>query len=68
MGGGCSNARREHQEVESVGCDLTLEVRTDLAVSVAEKLPVENDEQCCSIKHHPKIKRIMRPIHKLFFK
>lgn len=27
---------------------------TDLGVLIAEKLLVENDEECCLLKHHPK--------------
>lgn len=53
-GGSRSNAQREHQEVESVGGDLTLKMWTDLGVLIAEKLLVENDEECCLLKHHPK--------------
>lgn len=52
--GARSNAQREHQEVDSVGGDLTLEKWTDLAVLIAEKLLVENDEECCLLKHLPK--------------
>lgn len=56
-GGARSKAQREHQEVESVGGDLTLEMWTDMAVLIAEKRLVENDEDCCLLKKYPPPKK-----------
>lgn len=52
-GGVRSNAQREHQEVESVGGDSTLEMWTDLGVLIAEKLLEGSDEECRLLKHRP---------------
>lgn len=52
--GARSNAQREHQEVESVGGDLTWEMCSDLGALIAEKRLVENDKECCLLKDPPK--------------